>query len=49
MSGGGKSEISKAITDAFIFGSAFVADFEADMDAVAGTLLHLFGLRPAAG
>ena len=34
VSGGGKSEISKAITDAFIFGSAFVADFDTDMDAV---------------
>ena len=34
VSGGGKSEISKAITDAFIVGSAFVADFETDMDAV---------------
>ncbi|HSO65844.1 MAG TPA: hypothetical protein VLQ78_12165, partial [Ornithinibacter sp.] len=32
VSGGGKSEISKAITDAFIFGSAFVADFDTDMD-----------------
>jgi hypothetical protein len=38
VSGGGKSEISKAITDAFIFGSAFVADFDADMDAVAEIL-----------
>ncbi len=38
VSGGGKSEISKAITDAFIFGSAFVADFDADMDAVAELL-----------
>ncbi len=38
VSGGGKSEISKAITDAFIFGSAFVADFDADMDAVADIL-----------
>jgi hypothetical protein len=35
VSGGGKSEISKAITDAFIFGNAYVADFDADMDAVA--------------
>ena len=38
MSGGGKSEISKAITDAFIFGSAYVADFEDDMDTVAAIL-----------
>jgi len=34
VSGGGKSEISKAITDAFIFGNAYVPDFEVDMDAV---------------
>ena len=34
VSGGGKSEISKAITDAFIFGNAYVADFDADMNAV---------------
>ncbi len=34
VSGGGKSEISKAITDAFIFGNAYTPDFESDMDAV---------------
>ena len=34
VSGGGKSEISKAITDAFIFGNAYVADFDADMDSL---------------
>jgi hypothetical protein len=38
VSGGGKSEISKAITDAFIYGSAFVADFDEDMDRVVGLL-----------
>ena len=38
VSGGGKSEISKAITDAFIFGSEFVADFDRDMDSVAAIL-----------
>jgi hypothetical protein len=38
VSGGGKSEISKAITDAFIFGTAYVADFEEDMDTVAAIL-----------
>ena len=38
VSGGGKSEISKAITDAFIFGNAYVADFENDMDAVEAIL-----------
>lgn len=36
--GGGKSEISKAITDAFIFGNAYTADFDADMDAVEAIL-----------
>lgn len=35
VSGGGKSEISKSLLDAFVFGHAYVADFEADMDAVA--------------
>ncbi|MDR0960086.1 MAG: hypothetical protein LBM23_07015 [Propionibacteriaceae bacterium] len=34
VSGGGKSEISKSITDAFLFSSIFVNDFEADMRAV---------------
>ncbi len=38
VSGGGKSEISKAITDAFIVGSEFVADFDTDMDSVAAIL-----------
>ncbi len=38
VSGGGKSEISKAITDAFIYGSAYVADFDDDMDRVAAIL-----------
>ncbi len=38
VSGGGKSEISKAITDAFIVGSVFVADVDADLDAVAAIL-----------
>jgi len=45
VSGGGKSEISKAITDAFIFGSQFVADFDADMDAVAAILDRDFSRR----
>ena len=38
VSGGGKSEISKAISDAFIVGNAYVADYEKDMDAVAAIL-----------
>ncbi len=38
VSGGGKSEISKAITDAFIYGQAYVADFDNDMDKVAAII-----------
>jgi hypothetical protein len=34
VSGGGKSEISKPITDAIIAGPVFVADFESDFDKV---------------
>lgn len=34
VSGGGKSEISKSILDAFVFGEAYVGDLEADLDAV---------------
>ena len=45
VSGGGKSEISKAITDAFIVGSVFTADFDADMDAVAAILARDFSGR----
>ncbi len=45
VSGGGKSEISKAISDAFIHGSVFVADFEEDMDAVAAILDRDFSKR----
>ncbi len=48
VSGGGKSEISKAITDAFIFGNAYVPDFDADMDAVAAILERDFSDRFAA-
>jgi hypothetical protein len=35
VSGGGKSEISKAITDAIIFGNAYAPDIEHDLDEVA--------------
>jgi hypothetical protein len=35
VSGGGKSEISKPITDAILTGSVFVADFKMDFDRVA--------------
>jgi hypothetical protein len=45
VSGGGKSEISKAITDAFIFGNAYSPDFDADMDAVAAILERDFSDR----
>lgn len=31
VSGGGKSEISKSLSDAFVFGNAYSADFEEDM------------------
>ena len=34
VSGGGKSEISKSILDAFVFGEAYIADVEKDFDAV---------------
>jgi hypothetical protein len=45
VSGGGKSEISKAITDAFIFGSQIVADLDTDLDAVAAILDRDFSRR----
>ena len=35
VSGGGKSEISKPITDAILFGTVYVADFKKDFDLVA--------------
>jgi hypothetical protein len=34
VSGGGKSEISKAITDAVVVGAEYIADFEGDLDQV---------------
>jgi phosphoenolpyruvate carboxykinase (diphosphate) len=40
VSGGGKSEISKPITDAIIQGPVFVADFKADFDRVEELLNH---------
>lgn len=45
VSGGGKSEISKAITDAFIFTNAYSADFEKDMEAVSAILARDFSNR----
>ncbi len=38
VSGGGKSEISKPITDAVLTGPVFVADFKADFDRVAALI-----------
>jgi hypothetical protein len=38
VSGGGKSEISKAITDAIVVGAEYIADLETDMNQVAAIL-----------
>ena len=45
VSGGGQSEISKAITDAVITGDAYVRDFDEDMAAVARILDYDFSRR----
>ncbi|MFP4070207.1 MAG: hypothetical protein ACLFVC_08525 [Opitutales bacterium] len=45
VSGGGKSEISKPITDAIISGPVFVSDFEKDFDKVEEIVNHEFGQR----
>ncbi|VEI02034.1 Uncharacterised protein [Acidipropionibacterium jensenii] len=45
VSGGGKSEISKAISDAFIPGSAYTPDFDADMAAVDQILHRDYSMR----
>ncbi|MFC1467347.1 hypothetical protein ACFLQY_01455 [Verrucomicrobiota bacterium] len=45
VSGGGKSEISKSISDAMISGSVFVSDLEKDMDAVEQILSYNFATR----
>src|SRR5207237_4620420 len=45
VSGGGKSEISKAISDAILPGHVFVADFEKDFAAVTAILGHDFSNR----
>ncbi len=47
VSGGGKSEISKPISDAIIYGPVFVADFEADFDRVGELLGHDYSHRYA--
>ncbi len=45
VSGGGKSEISKSLTDAMISGSIFVADYAKDLDAVQEVLDHDYSTR----
>ncbi len=45
VSGGGKSEISKPITDAILQGSVFVSDFQRDFDVVSGLLTHDYSKR----
>ncbi len=45
VSGGGKSEISKPITDAIMHGPLFIADFHKDMDAVGALLTRDYGYR----
>jgi phosphoenolpyruvate carboxykinase (diphosphate) len=45
VSGGGKSEISKAISDAVIQGPVFVADFKKDFDRVAELINRDYGNR----
>ncbi|MBP7141724.1 MAG: hypothetical protein KBA71_07430 [Opitutaceae bacterium] len=45
VSGGGKSEISKAISDAILCGTVFVADFDSDMDQVEAILTRDYSRR----
>ena len=45
VSGGGKSEISKPITDAIIHGPVFVADFRRDFEAVGVLIRHDYADR----
>ncbi|MGF1529816.1 MAG: hypothetical protein ACFCU4_00460 [Puniceicoccaceae bacterium] len=45
VSGGGKSEISKPITDAIISGPVFVSDFKTDFEMVKSVLSYEFGNR----
>ncbi|MEZ5451785.1 MAG: hypothetical protein R3E93_03050 [Thiothrix sp.] len=45
VSGGGKSEISKSLDDAVIYGPVFVQDFEEDMDQVAAIFNHDYSSR----
>src|SRR5205814_4631195 len=45
VSGGGKSEISKPITDAILTGPVFVADFKRDFDQVEELVRRDYGQR----
>ncbi|MDQ1293071.1 MAG: hypothetical protein QG608_952 [Actinomycetota bacterium] len=45
VSGGGKSEISKAISDAIVVGAEYIADFDADLDQVAAILARDYSTR----
>ena len=45
VSGGGKSEISKDISDAIIHGPSIVADFKSDMEAVSAIINKNYGDR----
>jgi hypothetical protein len=45
VSGGGKSEISKALSDAILEGYVYVPDIDSDMDAVAAILARDFSDR----
>src|SRR5271169_4597862 len=45
VSGGGKSEISKPITDAILTGPVFVADFKKDFDQVAELIRRDYSAR----
>ncbi len=49
VSGGGKSEISKPITDAIIQGPVFVSDFKGDFDLVEQLINRNYGGRFRAG
>ncbi len=49
VSGGGKSEISKALADAFIFGNLYSPDFDHDMDLVTELLDRDYSGRFATG
>ena len=45
VSGGGKSEISKSISDAIIDGPVFVSDFNSNFDCVAQIIEKEYGMR----